>query len=322
MSNKVESIQLEADVPESSCGSRLDQIAAELFPEYSRSRLKSWILDGSLTVDGAKGKPKQKLVGQELLLLNAEIEAVGEWEAEDIPLDIVYEDETILVVNKPAGLVVHPGAGNGAGTLLNALLHHCPLLETIPRAGIVHRLDKETTGLMVVAKTLAAHNDLVKQLQARTVKRQYQAVIHGTLTGGGKVDAPMGRHPQARTKMAVVASGGKEAITHYRLVKRFRNHMHIRLQLETGRTHQIRVHMAHLGHPLVGDPVYGGRLKLPKGATPELIDQLRNFGRQALHAAELGLVHPDTHEEMLWQVPLPDDMVNLLKILKDNESND
>jgi 23S rRNA pseudouridine1911/1915/1917 synthase len=321
MTSEVEVIQLEADVPESSCGSRLDQIAAELFPDYSRSKLKSWILDGSLTVDGAKGKPKQKLLGLELLELNAEAEAVGDWEAEDIPLDIVYEDSAIIVINKPAGLVVHPAAGNRAGTLLNALLHHCPSLETIPRAGIVHRLDKETTGLMVVAKTLIAHNDLVKQLQARTVKRKYQAVVHGTMTGGGKVDAPIARHPQARTKMAVV-SAGKEAITHYRLVKRFRNHMHIRLQLETGRTHQIRVHMTHIRHPLVGDPVYGGRLKLPKGASPELIDQLRNFGRQALHAAELGLIHPETGEEMLWQAPLPDDMMNLLQILKDNESTD
>ena len=243
------------------------------------------------------------------------MEEQGDWQAEEIPLDIVYEDEHILVINKPVNLVVHPAAGNRSGTLLNGLLFHCPDLINVPRAGIVHRLDKDTTGLMVVAKTLEAHADLVAQLQERTVSREYEAVVAGVMTGGGKVEAPIGRHPRQRQKMAVVEFGGKEAITHYRVVKRYPNHTHVRLKLETGRTHQIRVHMAHIGYALVGDSTYAGRMKIPKNLSKEQLDLLRNFGRQALHAAQLGLIHPATDEYMEWQVPRPADMQALLDLL-------
>jgi 23S rRNA pseudouridine1911/1915/1917 synthase len=227
----------------------------------------------------------------------------------------VYEDTSLLVINKPAGLVVHPGAGSPDGTMLNALLFRDPQLAAIPRAGIVHRLDKDTTGLLVIARTLQAHADLVRQLQERTVKREYEAVVCGSFTGGGKVDAPMGRHPRDRVKMAVVASG-KPAITHFRIVQRFETYTHLRVQLETGRTHQIRVHMAHIGHPLLGDTLYGARLRLPKHADEELKTVLQDFRRQALHAAQLGLIHPVTGEYLQWQAPLPDDMQVLLNALK------
>jgi len=309
-------IKLEAVVPHESAGSRLDQVAAELFASFSRSRLQQWIKSGDLLVDGKNYRPKDKLLGGEHLSINVVSEAEGTWEPELISLDITYEDDHILVINKPAGLVVHPAAGNYTGTLLNGLLHHVAANESIPRAGIVHRLDKETTGLMVVAKSLEAHNALIQQLQARSVHREYQAITQGVMTGGGTVDEPMGRHPQARTKMAVVNHGGKDAITHYRVIERFPNHTHIRVKLETGRTHQIRVHMAHIGYSLVGDMVYGGRLKLPKGATAELHDMLRNFKRQALHAGKLGLVHPESEEYMEWQVPPPEDYNLLLEMLK------
>jgi len=319
-------IKLEAIVPLESSGSRLDQVAAELFDSFSRSRLQQWIKSGDLLVDGKKYRPKDKLLGGESLSVNVVPEAEGTWESEPIDLDITYEDDHILVINKPAGLVVHPAAGNYTGTLLNGLLYHVPSNESIPRAGIVHRLDKDTTGLMVVAKSLEAHNALIQQLQARSVHREYQAITQGVMTGGGTVDEPMGRHPQARTKMAVVSdnggkSGGKDAITHYRVIERFPNHTHIRVKLETGRTHQIRVHMAHIGYSLVGDMVYGGRLKLPKGATTELHDMLRNFKRQALHAGKLGLIHPVSEEYMEWQVAPPEDFNLLLEMLKKDAKN-
>ena len=309
-------IEQQLRVPDEFNGKRFDQVAAELFPDYSRSRLQAWIKDGSLTVDGQQRKAKEKLFGGEQLSLCAELESQGEWQAEEIPLDIVYEDEHILVINKPAELVVHPAAGNYTGTLLNALLHHCPGQVNIPRAGIVHRLDKDTTGLMVVAKTLAAQTDLVAQLQERTVSREYEAVVQGAMTGGGVVDAPIGRHPRLRTKMAVVSHGGKEAITHYWVEQRFADHTHVRLKLETGRTHQIRVHMAHIKYPLVGDSVYAGRFKIPAGISRALADELRGFPRQALHAAKLGLIHPASDEYMEWSVPLPEDMQRLLHILQ------
>ncbi|MDQ2078115.1 23S rRNA pseudouridine(1911/1915/1917) synthase RluD [Marinimicrobium sp. ABcell2] len=302
-------------VPAEMNGMRFDQAASALFPEFSRMRLQSWIKDGQLTLAGRTAKPKERLLGGENLWLRAQLEPQGEWEPESIDLDIVYEDEHLLVINKPAGLVVHPAAGNQTGTLLNALLHHCPELVNVPRAGIVHRLDKDTTGLMVVAKTLTAHSDLVAQLQARDVKREYEAVVIGTMTGGGRVDAPIGRHPKQRKQMAVVATG-KPAVTHYRILTRFTRHTHIRVKLETGRTHQIRVHMAHINLPLVGDPTYAGRFKIPKGASPELVLALKSFPRQALHAASLGLEHPVTGEPCEWQVPLPEDMVALLAQLK------
>ena len=293
-----ESIDLSAIVPEELEGGRLDQIAAQLFPDYSRARLQLWIKSGELTVDGAVKKTREKLLSGEMLQLQATVENVDRWEAEDIALDIVYEDEAVLVVNKPAGLVVHPAAGHASGTLLNALLAHSPELASVPRAGIVHRLDKDTSGLMVVAKTLAAQNHIVNQLQTRTVHREYEAVVFGSLTGGGTVEANIARHAKQRQKMAIVKEGGKEAITHYRLLARFNNHCHIRCMLETGRTHQIRVHMAHIKHPLVGDPVYGGRPRIPKGASELLLNTLRGFGRQALHARRLSLIHPSSGEEV------------------------
>lgn len=314
--------QLSAQVPITMNGMRFDQVASELFPDFSRSRLQSWIKDGQLTVDGRIAKPKDKLIGGETLALDAELEAQGEWEAEDIELDIVYEDEDLLVINKQAGLVVHPAAGNYTGTLVNALLHHVPDLVNLPRAGIVHRLDKETTGLMVVAKTLEAHTDLVAQLADRTVSREYQAIAVGAMTGGGTVNAPMGRHPIQRKLMAVLSAGGKRAITHYRVIKRYPHHTHIKVNLETGRTHQIRVHMAHIGFPLVGDQTYGNRFKIPKGANSHLIDALKNFPRQALHAARLGLEHPGTGEYVEWTAPLPADFQNLVAALDNGYSHE
>ncbi|WP_372612160.1 23S rRNA pseudouridine(1911/1915/1917) synthase RluD [Halomonas sp.] len=304
-------------VPDAMAGWRLDQAAADLFADFSRERLKTWIKAGALTVDGQRAKPKDKLHGGETLALRAVIEDDTRFEPEDIPLAVVFEDDEVLVVDKPAGLVVHPAAGNPDGTLLNALLHHCPALAGVPRAGIVHRLDKDTTGLMVIAKTLAAQAALVEQLQARTVSREYDAIAVGVMTAGGTLDEPIGRHPRDRKRQAVNASG-KPAVTHYRVVERFRAHTHARCRLETGRTHQIRVHLAHLRYPLVGDPVYGGRLKLPRGAGEDLKCLLREFPRQALHARKLGFVHPASREKRVFRVPLPNDMLVLLDHLRDD----
>lgn len=313
-------IQLAAEVPFDLGGQRLDQVAAQLFPEHSRSRLSGWIKDGHLTVDGSVLRPKDIIHAGSRLALEVELEAQGEWKAQDIELDIVYEDEQILIIDKPAGLVVHPAAGHQDGTLLNALLHHVPHLANVPRAGIVHRLDKDTTGLMVVAKTLEAHTNLVSQLQARSVSRVYEAIVVGVIVSGGKVDAPISRHGVMRQKMAVVPTG-KQAISHYRVLERFRSHTHTRVKLETGRTHQIRVHMSHIGFPLVGDPVYGGRFRIPPGASPTLVESLRDFPRQALHARFLELDHPATGVRMKWESPLPDDFNWLLSLLRqDNES--
>ncbi|MBB6521334.1 23S rRNA pseudouridine(1911/1915/1917) synthase RluD [Pseudoteredinibacter isoporae] len=313
----VKKVEESATVPVTASGQRLDQAAAELFSSYSRSKLQAWIKSGELTVNGSKAKTRDKMLGGEQLDLNAELQEQGSWKPEAIDLDIVYEDEAILVLNKPMGLVVHPAAGNHTGTLLNALLHHSPDLIHVPRAGIVHRLDKDTTGLMVVAKTLEAHTDLVAQLQERSVSREYEAISQGVMTGGGMVEANIGRHPKQRTKMAVSNFGGKEAITHYRVIQRFDAYTHIRLKLETGRTHQIRVHMSHIGYPLVGDSAYAGRFKIPKGLDKALIEKLRSFPRQALHAAQLGLIHPISGEYMEWEADLPEDMVDLLRELKD-----
>lgn len=305
----------QATVTEALHGQRLDAAAATLFDQYSRSRLQSWIKTGALCVNGQHVRPRDKVIYGDKLHLQAELEEVGQWEAQDIALNIAYEDDSLIVIDKPAGLVVHPAAGHASGTLVNALLAHAPDLATLPRAGIVHRLDRDTTGLMVVAKTLEAHHSLVQQLQARTVSRQYCAVCMGTLTGGGMIDAPMGRHPRQRTKMAVVVNGGKHAITHYRIAKRFANHTQLMVKLETGRTHQIRVHLAHKHHPLIGDPLYCGRPKLPAGASDTLIQTLREFPRQALHAQQLGLEHPETGEECVFESPLPQDMLDLLNVL-------
>ena len=312
-----EEINLSVEVPADLGGYRLDQAMAKLFPEYSRSRLQSWIKKGELLVDGKQLRPRDKLVGGETIEVGAQLEAEERWEPEAIALDIVYEDDDILVINKPAGLVVHPAAGHQSGTLLNALLHHCPGSAIVPRAGIVHRLDKDTTGLMVVAKTIEAQTELVSQLQERSMGREYEAVVHRVMTGGGTVSEPMDRHPKHRQKMSVHPTG-KEATTHYRVLTKFRGHTHIRLKLETGRTHQIRVHMSHINYPLVGDQLYGGRFRQPKGITPELQDTLRGFKRQALHAKKLELWHPGTGELVSWEVPLPEDMELLLDSLKED----
>jgi 23S rRNA pseudouridine1911/1915/1917 synthase len=251
--------------------------------------------------------------------VDVELETAVGWQAQDIALDVVYEDSAILVLNKPAGLVVHPAAGHAQGTLVNALLAHAPELAQLPRAGIVHRLDMETSGLLVVARTLQAHHHLVDELQARTVKREYCAVCIGAMTGGGTVDAPMGRHPRLRKKMAVLAAGGKPAITHYRVAQRFGHHTRITVNLETGRTHQIRVHLAHRHYPLIGDPLYGGRPRIPKGASDRLIDTLRQFPRQALHARALGFIHPTTGEPVEFECSLPEDMLALIAILEQED---
>ncbi|MDG9928347.1 MULTISPECIES: 23S rRNA pseudouridine(1911/1915/1917) synthase RluD [unclassified Pseudomonas] len=313
-------IQLSAEVPSDLGGQRLDQVAAQLFDEYSRSRLSGWIKDGRLTVDGAVLRPRDIVHGGAVLSLQAEQEAQGEWVAQDIALNIVYEDEHLLVIDKPAGLVVHPAAGHADGTLLNALLHHVPDIVNVPRAGIVHRLDKDTTGLMVVAKTLQAQTRLVDQLQKRSVSRIYECICIGVITSGATIDAPIGRSSANRQRMAVI-DGGKPAITHYRVLERFRSHTHVRVKLETGRTHQIRVHMTHAGYPLVGDPLYAGRFRIPPAASPTLVQTLREFPRQALHARFLELEHPATGQRMRWESPLPEDLVWLLSLLRqDNES--
>ena len=310
-----QTLEAQHRIPDAMAGLRLDQAAAELFADYSRERLKAWIKAGDLTLDGRPAKPREKVYGGEWLRLATEIEEETRFAPEEIPLDVVYEDDEVLVVDKPAGLVVHPAAGNPDGTLLNALLHHCPRLAGVPRAGIVHRLDKDTTGLMVVAKTLAAQAALVAQLQARTVSREYDAACVGVMTSGGTVDAPIGRHPKDRKRQAVTASG-KPAVTRYRVVERFRAHTHVRCRLETGRTHQIRVHLAHLRYPLVGDPTYGGRLKLPPGAAEPLKEILREFPRQALHARKLAFVHPGSGETVTFRSALPDDILMLLDYLR------
>ncbi len=303
------------EIPLEMAGQRLDQALAALLPEYSRARLTQWVKEGQVLVDGRHYKPKEKVVGGERVELTAVVEADRRHQGEDIPLDIVYEDAAIIVLNKPAGLVVHPAAGNPAGTMLNALLHHAPELAEVPRAGIVHRLDKETSGLLVVARTLEAQNALVQQLQAREFAREYDCVVVGEMTGGGTVDAPIGRHPVDRKRQAVTPSG-KPAVTHYRVAERFRAHTRLTVQLETGRTHQIRVHMAQIHHPLVGDPVYGGRLRLPAGSSEALKQMLHDFRRQALHAQRLGLAHPVSGEMLEWRVDAPQDMQALLAVLR------
>jgi 23S rRNA pseudouridine1911/1915/1917 synthase len=311
-----ETIELSAQVPLDLDGERLDLAAARLFPDYSRSRLQAWIRGGELLVDGQQARPRDKVTCGAELAIAADLVTEVDWLPEAIDLDIVYADASILIVNKPAGLVVHPAAGHADGTLVNALLAYAPELAQLPRAGIVHRLDMDTSGIMVVARSLAAHNHLVGQLQARTVKREYCAICIGAMTGGGTIDAPMGRHPRQRKKMAVLAAGGKSAVTHYRVAQRFGHHTRITVNLETGRTHQIRVHMAHRHYPLVGDPLYGGRPRIPKGASDELISALRGFTRQALHAQALGLIHPESGDALRFECPLPGDIASLLGVLE------
>ena len=308
---------LTATVPDEAAGRRFDAVLADLFPDYSRSKLSAWIKSGDARLDGQTARPRDPVRGGETVTVTAVLEVQTHSEPEDIALDVLYEDEHVIVINKPAGLVVHPGAGNPAGTLVNALLHRDPSLATLPRAGIVHRLDKDTSGVMVVARTLPAHTALIEQLSGRQVHRQYLAVVVGALVSGGTVNAPIDRHPRDRIRMAV-REDGKDAVTHFRLRERFRAHTLLECRLETGRTHQIRVHMAHLKHPIVGDPLYGGSLKLPKGASPELVEALRGFRRQALHAETLEFAHPMTGEPIRCSAPMPADMQALVKVLHDD----
>ena len=308
---------MQAVVSADLAGARLDQAAAELFPDFSRARLQQWIKQGALLVDGCPAKARDKVSGGEQLQLEAQFEPQGEWQPQDLPLNVVFEDEQLLVIDKPAGLVVHPAAGNADGTLLNALLHYLPNQALLPRGGIVHRLDKDTTGLLVVAKTPKSHQSLIDQLQARTVGREYTALVQGELIAGGEINTPIGRHPKNRKKMAVVRHGGKEALTRYWVTEKFPVYSLLRVKLETGRTHQIRVHMAHRGYPLVGDTTYGARLKVPKAAPAELLDMLRGFGRQALHASRLQLLHPASGEQLRWESPLPEDFASLLDALRE-----
>ncbi|MBE2896291.1 23S rRNA pseudouridine(1911/1915/1917) synthase RluD [Pasteurellaceae bacterium HPA106] len=309
-------LELIVDVSPQQLGQRLDQVLAEQLSDYSRSRIKTWIEQDLVQVNGVVvNKPREKMMGDERISVRVQVEDENRFEPQNIPLDIVYEDDDIIVINKPAGLVVHPGAGNPDGTVLNALLYHYPPIAQVPRAGIIHRLDKDTTGLMVVAKTIPAQTRLVSALQKRKITREYEAIAFGIMTKGGMVDEPMARHATKRTQMAVHPMG-KPAVTHYRIMARFRNYTRLRLRLETGRTHQIRVHMAHIAHPLLGDPVYGGRPRPPKNASDDFLRVLREFKRQALHAVMLRLEHPITGEQMEWFAPLPEDFVQLVDALK------
>lgn len=308
-------VQLTATIPAGLAGKRLDQALAILFQDHSRARLQEWIRTGEVTVNAQATSQRHRVKGGEFIEINASFKPRETTVAENIPLQIIYEDDQLLIINKPPGLVVHPGAGNREHTLLNALLHYDPALEVVPRAGIVHRLDKDTSGVMIVARTPEIHTALVAQLQARNIRREYQAIVTGVMTAGGSVEQPVGRHPRKRIQMAVVEHG-KAAVTHFRIIKKFRAHTHIRLQLETGRTHQIRVHMAWLKYPIVGDPVYAGRAHLPKGASEALIETLQTFPRQALHACALTLQHPLTEKTLHCEAPLPEDMQSLLDILE------
>ncbi len=317
MTDAPETIKETQIVPLELGHTRFDQVAAKLFPDYSRSRIQSWIKDGQLTVNGKTLKPKDKLIGGETLLIDAVLESAEHWQPEPVELDVVYEDDHIIVINKPAGLVVHPGAGTPSGTVLNGLLARYPELATIPRAGIVHRLDKDTTGLMVVARTLQAQTALAAQLQDRSMGREYWAMCMGVMTGGGTVNEPIDRHPKHRTKMSVAPEGmGRDSITHYRVEQRYRNHTLVRCKLETGRTHQIRVHLSHIGYPLVGDQLYAGRSRLPKGVSMDVMAVLKGFKRQALHAGYLELVHPFTRDLMNWEVDIPEDFLLLIEAME------
>jgi 23S rRNA pseudouridine1911/1915/1917 synthase len=304
-------------IPPELSGERLDQALARLLPDYSRERLKKWIRDGAVTLNERTPRPRDHVAGGDLVRLHAVLEAETPLRPEALPLDVVHEDAAVIVVNKPAGLVVHPGAGNPAGTLQNALLNHAPELVHLPRAGIVHRLDKDTSGLLVVARTLAAHTHLVAALAAREVKREYEAIVSGVMTAGGTIDAPIGRHRADRVRMAV-RDGGRPSVTHYRVIERFRAHTHAAVQLETGRTHQIRVHFAHIRYPLVGDPVYGRRLKLPPEPSEALVQVLHGFRRQALHARRLEFVHPESGDAVAFEAPLPADMQGLNEALRED----
>jgi 23S rRNA pseudouridine1911/1915/1917 synthase len=309
---------LEERVPAELSGRRLDQALAKLFSDYSRSRLQKWIKAGRVTLNHKQLRPRDKVVAGDTIRLRIEDETLIEDVSQPIELDIRYEDEHLLIINKPAGLVVHPAAGNPDGTMLNGLLHHDPSLQGLPRAGIVHRLDKETSGLLVVARDLKAHKRLVELLQAREIDREYRTIVNGVMISGGSIDEPIGRHPLQRKRMAVVHTG-KPARTDYRVLERYRAHSLLQVKLHSGRTHQIRVHMAHINYPVVGDPLYGGRLRIPAGAGDALKNSLRNFRRQALHAFKLGFEHPGQGKWLEWEIAIPDDMQQLLSTLQDDK---
>ena len=306
--------KLSAPIPSELAGQRLDQALAALFADITRSRLQQWIEDGRVLLNGRVPRKRDKVKEGDAVEILAPPPAEGNWKAQAIPLEIVHEDGDILVINKPPGLVVHPGAGNPEGTLLNALLNHASALAALPRAGIVHRLDKDTSGLMVVAKTERARQHLIEQLQEHSVEREYLTIVNGVMVAGGTIDAPIGRHRTQRTRMAV-SDRGKPAVSHYRVMKKYRAHTLVQVKLESGRTHQIRVHMAHLHYPVVGDPVYGGRLKIPAGASERLKNELRHFRRQALHALKLSLIHPGTGKRVQWATSVPEDMSKLMEAL-------
>ncbi|WP_180135380.1 MULTISPECIES: 23S rRNA pseudouridine(1911/1915/1917) synthase RluD [unclassified Acinetobacter] len=308
-------LSLQFQLDESYLGQRIDQVSALVWTDFSREKLKQWLKEGHLLVNGNTVKPKYKCEGTELLTLDVELEAQTRSLPEDIPLNIVYEDDDIMVINKPVGMVVHPGAGNSSGTLVNAILHHYPKSAELTRAGLVHRIDKDTSGLLVVAKNLESQFSLSKQLAKKSVYRVYDLVVYGNIIAGGTIDEPIKRHPVDRVKMAVLP-GGKEAVTHYNVKERFQNFTRIQARLETGRTHQIRVHLMYIGHGLVGDPVYMPRVRMPAGASQLLDDTLRGFKRQALHAVQLGLVHPRTGEDMMFDAPWPEDFNHLVEVLR------
>jgi len=310
---------LQIIIPNRMMGARLDASLAEMLPDYSRSKITAWIKSGDALINKKTFKPKDKASGDEIVCLTLNQKQNNDWAAEEIPLNVVYEDEDIIVINKQFGLVTHPGAGNWTGTLANALLNYDPTLSKLDRAGIVHRLDKNTSGLMVIARNQKSQKYLVEQLQSHLVDRQYSAIVYGHMIAGGTVDEPIGRDPRDRVKQAVLTSG-KDAITHYRAIDRFKSHTHVKAILETGRTHQIRVHLSHVGHSLIGDPMYGGRVRFPKKASEELKEVLLSFKRQALHSKKLTLIHPISGESMSWNVPLPDDMLMLLQVLKKFDS--
>ena len=307
---------LQIIIPKRMEGERLDIALAKMLPEFSRSKISAWIKSGEALLYGNKFKPKDKVNGDEIVFLATNLRQNTVWSAEDIPISVIFEDEDILVLNKQSGLVTHPGSGNWSGTLANALLHYDPSLESLDRSGIVHRLDKNTSGLMVVAKNLKSQKNLVEQLQNHSVSREYSAIVYGHMISGGSVNDPIGRDPKDRIKQAV-SSNGKDATTHYRVIDRFKSHTHVKAILETGRTHQIRVHLSHIGYPLLGDPMYGGRVRFPKKASEILKESLLGFKRQALHSKKLTLNHPSTGELMSWKAPLPDDMLKLLNILNE-----
>ena len=303
-------------IPERMTGDRLDVALSEMLPDYSRSKITAWIKSGDALINNKAFKPKDKVNGSQVVMLSLNKKQNNDWSAENIALNIVFEDEDIIIINKPFGLVTHPGAGNWNGTLANALLYYDPELSKLDRAGIVHRLDKNTSGLMVIARNEKSQKYLVEQLQSHSVVREYSAIVYGHMISGGSVNDPIGRDPKDRVKQTV-SSSGKDATTHYRVIDRFKSHTHVKAILETGRTHQIRVHLSHIGYPLLGDPMYGGRVRFPKKASEILKESLLGFKRQALHSKKLTLYHPSTGELMSWKAPLPDDMLELLNILNE-----